>query len=71
MKTTDNRKNKLMLLSVIKSAKFMREVVPGDTINIRTELIQYKLKTARVQGIISIEDEIIAKAEWMATLVER
>jgi len=71
MKTVDNRKNKLMLLSVIKSAKFMREVIPGDTINIRTELIQYKLKTARVRGIISIDDEIVAKAEWMATLVER
>jgi len=49
----------------------MREVIPGDTINIRTELIQYKLKTARVSGIISIDDEIVAKAEWMATLVER
>ena len=71
MKTIDNRKHKLMLLSIIKSAKFTREVLPGDTMKIRTELVQYKLKTARVRGLVTVKGEVVAKAEWMATLVER
>ena len=36
MKNTHNRNNKLMLLSVIKSARFFKKVVPGDKLFIRT-----------------------------------
>ena len=35
------------------------------------ELKKYKLGTARVKGIITVNNNIIAEAEWMATMVKR
>ena len=60
-----------MLLSIVKSAKFIKEVVPGETMYIKTELIKYKLGTARVKGTVTVNGSIVAHAEWMATLVNR
>ena len=71
MKNTHNRNKKLMLLSIIKSAKFMKKVVPGDKLYIRTDLLKYKLGTARVKGVAKVNNETVAEAEWMATMVER
>jgi len=71
MKNADNRNSKLMLLSNIKSARFYHTVIPGDKMYIRTELIKYKLGTARVKGVITVNDNIVAEAEWMATMVKR
>jgi len=71
MKNTEDRNNKLMLLSIIKSAKFIKEVIPGDVMIIKTELLKYKLGTAKVKGMVSVNDEVVAHSEWMATLVER
>ena len=71
MKNTHNRNKKLMLLSIIKSAKFMKKVIPGDKLYIRTDLLKYKLGTARVKGVAKVNNEIVAEAEWMATMVER
>tara|TARA_Y100001970_G_scaffold293605_1_gene441535 strand:- start:9241 stop:10611 length:1371 start_codon:yes stop_codon:yes gene_type:complete len=71
MKNADNRNSKLMLLSNIKSARFYHTVVPGDKMYIRTDLIKYKLGTARVKGVITVNDNIVAEAEWMATMVKR
>ena len=71
MKSTDNRHNKLMLLSVVKSAKFIKQVIPGETMYIKTELIKYKLGTAVVRGSVSVYNELVAQAEWMATLVKK
>ena len=71
MKNTHNRNKKLMLLSVIKSAKFIKKVVPGDKLYIRTDLLKYKLGTAKVKGVAKVNNEIVAEAEWMATMVER
>lgn len=71
MKNSDNRNLKLMLLSNIKSARFYHTVTPGDKMYIRTDLIKYKLGTARVKGTITVNNNIIAEAEWMATMVKR
>ena len=71
MKNTHNRNKKLMLLSVVKSAKFLHKVLPGDKLHIKTKLLKYKLGTARVRGIARVNNKIVAEAEWMATMVER
>ena len=71
MKNTHNRNNKLMLLSVIKSSKFLQKVLPGDKLYIKTNLLKYKLGTARVKGVARVNNKIVAEAEWMATMVDR
>ena len=71
MKNTHHRNQKLMLLSVIKHAKFFKKVIPGDKLHIRTDLLKYKLGTARVKGTARVNNNIVAEAEWMATMTKR
>ena len=71
LKTVGSPENKLMLLSVIKSSKFIKKVVPGDKLVLRVELIKYRLNNALIKGIAKVDDEIVAEAEWMATVVDK
>ena len=71
MSTVDNPSNKLMLLSVIKSAKFMKKVVPGDKLSLEVYLLKYKLRNALIRGVASVAGNIVAESEWMATVVEK
>ena len=69
--TVVNPEKKLMLLSVIKSAKFIKKVVPGDELLLKVNLIKFKLRNALLKGVAYVNDEIVAEAEWMATVVDK
>ena len=71
LKTVGSPEKKLMLLSVIKSSKFIKKVVPGDKLILRVELIKFRLNNALIKGIAKVDDEIVAEAEWMATVVDK
>ena len=71
MSTVDNPSDKLMLLSVIKSAKFMKKVVPGDKLFLEVHLLKYKLRNALIKGVASVSGEVVAESEWMATVVKK
>ena len=60
-----------MLLSVIKSAKFFKKVIPGDTLNLEVSLLKFKLNNAIIKGIGTVNGEKVAEAEWMATVVNK
>ena len=64
-------KKKLMLLSVIKKAKFLKQVIPGDKMDLKVNLIKFKLNNAIISGEATVNNQIVAKAEWMATVVDR
>jgi len=67
----ENPKETMMLLSMVNQAKFIKKVIPGDILFIFVELIRYKLRTARIKGNVKVKDEIIAKADFMATVVDK
>ena len=69
--STDSSEDKLMLLSVIKSSRFLKKVVPGDKLFIRVELLKFRLNNALIKGIAKVNDELVAEAEWMATVVNK
>ena len=71
LKTVGSSKDKLMLLSVIKSSKFLKKVIPGDKLFIKVELIKFKLNNALIKGIAMVNNELVAEAEWMATIVNK
>ena len=71
LSTVDNPENKLMLLSIIKSAKFFKKVVPGDILNLEVTLIKFRLNNALIRGIGTVNGEKVSEAEWMATVVNR
>ena len=69
--TVENPKKTMMLLSMVNQAKFIKKVVPGDKLFIFVELIKYRLGTARIKGNVKVNEEIVAKADFMATVVNK
>ena len=67
----DNRKEKMMLLSNIKSSKFIKKVVTDDIVQLEVDLIKFRLNTALFRGVVKVNKEIVTKAEFMATVVEK
>tara|TARA_Y100001970_G_C14155041_1_gene815039 strand:+ start:725 stop:1174 length:450 start_codon:yes stop_codon:yes gene_type:complete len=69
--TVDDPNNKMMLLSLVNHAKFMKKVLPGDKLIIYVELIKYRLGSARIKGNAKVNGDIVAKADFMATVVNK
>ena len=67
----ENSHKKMMLLSIINHVKFMKKVTPGDRLVIYVELVKYRLGTARIKGSASVNEKIVAKADFMATVVDK
>ena len=71
MSAIKDYENKLMLLSVIKKAKFIKKVIPGDKLELKVNLIKFKLNNAIIKGEAIVNNNTVAIAEWMATVVNR
>ena len=71
LKTVGSAEDKLMLLSVIKSSRFLKKVIPGDKLFIKVELRKFRLNNALIRGIAKVNNELVAEAEWMATVVNK
>jgi len=69
--TVENPKEKMMMLSLVNQAKFIRKVIPGDTLLVYVELLKYRLGTARIKGHAKVNDNIVSKADFMATVVDK
>jgi len=69
--TVENPATKMMMLSVVNQAKFIKKVVPGNKLIIYVELVKYRLRTARIRGHASVNNEIVSKADFMATVVDK
>ena len=67
----DNRQAKMMVLSNIKSAKFMKKVILEDVLSIKVELLKFKLNTAFLKGTVKVKDVIVAKSEFMASVIDK
>ena len=67
----ENRTEKMMLLSNIKNAKFSKKVSINEMLVIEVDLIKFKLNTALFYGLAKVENDIVAKAEFLATVVNK
>ena len=67
----ENRESKMMLLTSIKSSRFIRKVSINETLLLEVNLVKFKLNTALFSGIAKINNEIVAQAEFLATVVEK
>ena len=71
LKTVGSAEDKLMLLSVIKSSRFLKKVIPGDKLFLKVELLKFRLNNALIRGTAMVNNELVAEAEWMATVVNK
>ena len=71
LKSLPDRKNKLVLLASIESAKFRRPVLPGDQLRIEMKVTRRKATIAKMHGQATVDGLVVAEAEVMCKLADR
>ena len=67
----ERREDKMMLLTSIKKSRFIRKVGVNETLLLEINLIKFRLNTALFSGVAKVKNEIVANAEFLATVVEK
>jgi 3-hydroxyacyl-[acyl-carrier-protein] dehydratase len=66
-----DRESKLMVFTGIERAKFRRPVVPGDQLRIEIDVLQWKTRAVRMQGLATVDGKLACEATVMCQLVPR
>jgi 3-hydroxyacyl-[acyl-carrier-protein] dehydratase len=66
-----DRENKIVFFAGISEAKFRRPVVPGDQLRVEVDFLKLKPSVAKVRGRATVEGQLAAEAEIVATLNNR
>jgi len=69
---TDERfAGKLPLFGGLDGARFRKPVTPGDQLKLKLELVKLKAGTAKMRGVATVDDQLVAEADLMAAVVDR
>ena len=60
-----------MFLASVEDAKFRKPVVPGDQLRLEMKLLRLKTSIAKMQGIATVDGQIVAEATLMCKLTDR
>jgi len=69
--TVDDPNGKLMYFMGIDGARFRRPVTPGDQLRFKLTLLKLKGGTSKMKGEAFVDDQLVAEAELLATVVDR
>ena len=64
-------KEKLVYFMGIDRAKFRRPVLPGDQVRFELKLIKLKGRVCKMSGKAFVQDQLVAEAELLSTVVDR
>jgi len=67
----EDPKEHLVYLSKVNNLKIMKNVIPGDQMTIKADLVQHKMNSFKFSALCTVDNETVAKAEFLATLVKR
>jgi len=67
----DNPENHLVYLSKVSHFRIYSNVIPGDQIIIDAKVVNEKLNSFKFESTCHVDDKLIAKAEFLASTVER
>ncbi|NOR14695.1 MAG: 3-hydroxyacyl-ACP dehydratase FabZ [Candidatus Aminicenantes bacterium] len=59
----------LVFLTKVNNAKFRRPVIPGDQLVLKVQIAKQKNRFCQIKAKAYVDDEIVAEAEIMASLV--
>ena len=68
--TIDGNKGKTVLLANVNNVKFKKKIVPGDKLNLKTEIKLFKRGIANCYGEGYVNDDLALKAEFTVVLTE-
>ncbi|HEY0794338.1 MAG TPA: 3-hydroxyacyl-ACP dehydratase FabZ [Acidisarcina sp.] len=66
-----DRAEKLMFFTGIERAKFRRPVVPGDQLRIEINVINWRSRAVKMEGIVTVEGKLVCEAVVTCQLVDR
>ncbi|MFQ5722810.1 MAG: 3-hydroxyacyl-ACP dehydratase FabZ [Candidatus Aminicenantales bacterium] len=68
--SVSNPETKMVFLSKVDKAKFRKTVIPGDQLILKVELLKLKNKICQIKAKAQVEEEVVAEAEIMASVLE-
>jgi beta-hydroxyacyl-ACP dehydratase FabZ len=68
--TTDNR-GKLIYFMGMDKVRFRKPVVPGDQLIFEAKILKWRSKVSKMSGTASVDNQLVAEAELMASFGER
>ena len=71
LSTRNDRDESLVYLAGIDKARFRRPVRPGDQLLLNLEALHIRKTACRVKGTATVDGEVAAEAEFLATLVDK
>jgi 3-hydroxyacyl-[acyl-carrier-protein] dehydratase len=70
-KLAPHTRGKIMFLASVEDAKFRKPVVPGDVLRLEMKLLRLKATIAKMQGLATVDGQVVAEATLMCKLTER
>ncbi|MBV9678891.1 MAG: 3-hydroxyacyl-ACP dehydratase FabZ [Acidobacteriaceae bacterium] len=70
-KLAPHTRGRLMFLASVEDAKFRKPVVPGDQLRLEMKLLRLKTSIAKMQGVATVDGQIVAEATLMCKLTDR
>jgi len=71
LNSVDDPQDKLMYFMGIDGAKFRRPVTPGDQLRMKLTLLKLKNRISKMRGEAYVDDQLVAEAELLATVVDK
>jgi len=71
LNSVDDPNHKLMYFMGIDGARFRRPVTPGDQVRFKLTLLKLKGGTSKMRGEAFVDDQLVAEAELLATVVDK
>ena len=67
----DDPNNYLVYLSKVSNFRILSNVVPGDQIIIDAKIVNEKLNSFKFESTCHVNDKLVAKAEFLASMIKR
>ncbi len=64
-------KDKVVYFMTISDAKFRRPVKPGDTLELKVEIVQCRGPVSKCQGYAEVDGKVVAEAGFSAMMADR
>jgi 3-hydroxymyristoyl/3-hydroxydecanoyl-(acyl carrier protein) dehydratase len=71
LNSIEKPETKLMYFTGINKSRFKKTVTPGDQMHLEVSLDKFRLGTCKIIGTAKVNDQIVAEAEMMASIVDR
>ncbi len=67
----DKRDRYLLYFAGIDKVRFRKPVIPGDQLIMKLELVRFGGQVAKMKGVATVNDNVVAEGEFLARLMER